>query len=110
MDREVLCHTDVKGEHLFLDDGRARVRSLIDWADAEVCDPAKDYADLTIWLGPAYTRAVVAASGEDDGTLADRAIWLGRAGHLDYWNNVLAGTETAPSSLITAQLRAAFSD
>jgi aminoglycoside phosphotransferase (APT) family kinase protein len=110
VDREVFCHTDVKGEHLFLDEPRSRVRHVIDWADAEVCDPAKDYADLTIWRGPSFTRAVVAAGGEDDGSMAERAIWLGRAGNLDYWDNVLAGTETAPTQLLIAQVRAAFSD
>jgi hypothetical protein len=63
-----------------------------------------------MWLGPAFTRAVVAASGEDDGSMAERAIFLGRSGLLDYWDGVLAGSETAPIPLITAQLRAAFSD
>ena len=75
-----------------------------------MCDPAKDYAGLVGWLGPAFARGCAAASGEDDPTLADRAIWLGRAGLLDYWDAVLAGRESAPISLLTAQLRAAFSD
>jgi Phosphotransferase enzyme family len=107
---ETLCHTDIKGEHLFLNDTCTRVRRVIDWADAEICDPAKDYAAFTIWLGPTFTHAVVAASGEDDGTLAERAIFLARAGHLGYWDNVLAGTESAPLPLLEAQVRAAFSD
>ena len=84
--------------------------AIIDWADTEVCDPAKDYAGLVIWLGPSFTRACVEASGEEDPSLADRAIWLGRAGVLDYWDAVLAGREHAPIPLITEQLRIAFSD
>jgi aminoglycoside phosphotransferase (APT) family kinase protein len=109
-DRRTLCHTDIKGEHVFVDDGRRRVTAIIDWADAEVSDPAKDYAGLVIWLGPSFTRACVEASGEDDPSLADRAIWLGRAGVLDYWDAVLSGVEHAPIPLITEQLRIAFSD
>ncbi len=109
-DRRTLCHTDIKGEHVFVDEDRRRVTSIIDWADTEVCDPAKDYAGLVGWLGPAFARAGVAASGEDDPTLAERAIWLGRVGLLDYWDAVLAGRESAPIPLLTAQLRAAFSD
>jgi aminoglycoside phosphotransferase (APT) family kinase protein len=109
-DRRTLCHTDIKGEHVFVDDDRRRVTAIIDWADAEICDPAKDYAGLTGWLGPAFVRTCVQASGEEDATLAERAIWLDRAGILDYWDAVLAGRETAPIPLITAQLRTAFSD
>jgi aminoglycoside phosphotransferase (APT) family kinase protein len=109
-DRRALCHTDIKGEHLFVDERCRRVTAIIDWADTEVCDPAKDYAGLVGWLGPAFVRASIAASGENDPTLADRAIWLDRAGILDYWDAVLAGRETAPIPLITEQLRIAFSD
>lgn len=109
-DRRTLCHTDLKGEHLFVDGSAERLTAIIDWADAEVCDPAKDYAGLVIWLGPAFARAAVAASGQVDATLADRAIWLGRAGILGYWDAVLDGRETGPIPLITAQLLAAFSD
>ena len=50
------------------------------------------------------------ASGEDDPTLADRAVWLGRAGIIEYWDDVLAGIEHAPNALIENQLRIAFSD
>jgi aminoglycoside phosphotransferase (APT) family kinase protein len=110
IEREALCHTDMKGEHLFLDTTCTRVERLIDWADAEVCDPAKDYAGFTIWLGPTFTREVVSVGEEDDGTLAERAIFLGRADLLDYWNGVVTGAETGSPALLTAQLRAAFSD
>ena len=77
--RSVLCHTDLKGEHVFVDARATRVTAIIDWADAEVCDPALDLAGLTIWQGPRFVRAAAAAYGDtDDGTLAERAIWLGR--------------------------------
>jgi aminoglycoside phosphotransferase (APT) family kinase protein len=106
--RRTLCHTDIKGEHVFVDGDAARVTSIIDWADTEVCDPAKDYAGLVIWLGPSFTRACAEASGEDDPTLADRAIWIGRAEIVAYWDEVIAGVERAPMPLITQQLRTAF--
>src|SRR3954466_2088570 len=108
--RRTLCHTDIKGEHVFVDDERRRVTAITDWADAEVCDPAKDYAGLVGWLGPSFTRACIEASGEHDPTLADRAIWLNRAGIIEYWDDALAGVEDAPIPLITEQLRMAFSD
>ena len=109
-DRRTLCHTDIKGEHVFVDEQRRHVTAIIDWADTEVCDPAKDYAGLASWLGPSFARTCIDESGEDDPTLADRAIWLDRAGLLDYWDAVLAGREHAPIPLITEQLRIAFSD
>jgi aminoglycoside phosphotransferase (APT) family kinase protein len=109
-ERRALCHADVKGEHLFVDEAAGRLTGIIDWADTDVCDPARDYAGLVIWLGARFTRAAVAASGEDDPTLGDRAIWLGRVALLDYWDGVLTGAETAPIPLITEQLRVAFSD
>ena len=108
--RRTLCHTDIKGEHVFVDRTASSVTSVIDWADAEVCDPAKDYAGLVIWLGPTFAREAAAASGEEDGTLVDRAIWLGRAGLLAYWDDVLSARGHGPLPLITRQLLAAFSD
>jgi aminoglycoside phosphotransferase (APT) family kinase protein len=106
----VLCHTDLKGEHVFVSADRSRVRAIIDWADTEAADPALDYAGLVGWLGPRFAAAAIGASGEDDGTLTDRAIWLARAGMLSHWNDVVAGRERSPIDLITQQLRVAFGD
>jgi aminoglycoside phosphotransferase (APT) family kinase protein len=106
-DRRALCHTDLKGEHVFVDANHARVTAIIDWADVEVCDPARDYAGLVIWLGADFVRGAV-ASEPDDATLADRAIWLARAGALAYLDDVRAGREDGPMPIITEQLRVAF--
>ncbi len=106
-ERRVLCHTDVKGEHVFVDAARAQVTSIIDWADVEVCDPARDYAGLAAWLGPAFMRAVAVEAGEDD-ALVDRARWMARAGGLIWMDQVLTGREDAPLALIEQELRAAF--
>jgi aminoglycoside phosphotransferase (APT) family kinase protein len=108
--RRVLCHTDLKGEHVFVAEDRDRVTAIIDWADAEVSDPALDHAGLVIWLGPAFTAAAVAASGEHDDSLHERAVWLARAGMLRYWSDMLAGRGHAPVDLVTKQLKTAFGD
>jgi aminoglycoside phosphotransferase (APT) family kinase protein len=105
--RRALCHTDLKGEHVFVDANHARVTAIIDWADVEVCDPARDYACLVIWLGADLVREA-AASEPDDATLADRAIWLARAGALSYLDDVRAGREDGPMAVITEQIRMAF--
>ena len=106
--RSVLCHTDIKGEHMFVDDDHARISAIIDWADTEVCDPARDYAGLATWLGPSFARAAVAAGGADDDGLTDRAVWLAQAGSLYWMNEVMTGREDAPLALIEQELRAAF--
>jgi aminoglycoside phosphotransferase (APT) family kinase protein len=107
-ERRALCHTDVKGEHVFVDADAVHVTGIIDWADVEVCDPARDYAGLVVWLGRDFARAAAAAGEADDDTLVDRAIWLARAGALYWMKEVRAGRERAPLALITQQLRSAF--
>jgi aminoglycoside phosphotransferase (APT) family kinase protein len=104
----VLCHTDLKGEHVFVADGMETVTSIIDWADVEVSDPAMDLAGLVIWLGPTLVGRVARAYGSTDVGIVERAVWLARAGLVRYWDGVLNGTESAPLPLITAQLRIAF--
>jgi hypothetical protein len=108
--RRVLCHTDLKGEHLFVDRSCSWLTAVIDWADAEVSDPAVDLAGVVGWLGPSVARDVVATSASKDPRLADRAIWLARAGMLRYWNLIVAGDEQAPLPVIESQLRAAFGE
>ena len=108
--RRVLCHTDLKGEHLFVDEARSRLTAVIDWADAEVSDPALDLAGIVIWLGPGFARAVAARCETADPGLAERAIWLARAGSLGYWDDLLAGREDAPLPLVESQLRVAFDE
>jgi aminoglycoside phosphotransferase (APT) family kinase protein len=106
--RRVLCHTDLKGEHVFVAKDRGSVTAIIDWADTEVCDPARDYAGLVIWLGGQFAASAIEASGEEDDTLLERAVWLARAGTLDHWNEVVAGRARGPEGLIMGQLRTAF--
>ena len=109
-DPPVLCHADLKGEHVFVDARGIHLTALIDWADAEFCDPAKDLAGLAIWQGPAFVREVGEAYGGEDPGLIDRAVWLARAGLLAFIQEVDRGRTDAPASLLRAQLLAAFSD
>ena len=55
----VLCHADLKGEHLFVSEDGTRLTAIVDWADAAIADPAADLAGLAIWLGPAFVREVL---------------------------------------------------
>ena len=106
----VLCHADLKGEHLFVSEDGTRLTAIVDWADATITDPAADLAGLAIWLGPGFVREVLRSydGPADEGTF-HRAVFLARAGLLGYLDEQLAGTsEPAPVALLDAQLRAVF--
>lgn len=108
--KAVVCHADLKGEHIFVSEDGTRVTALIDWADMTIADPATDFAGLVIWLGPSFAREVIAAykGPADEGTL-DRAVFLARAGLLTYCEAVLEGRERGSRAIIGPQLAAAFS-
>jgi hygromycin-B 7''-O-kinase len=106
----VLCHADLKGEHLFVSEDGTRLTAIIDWADASFADPACDLAGLVIWLGPGFVREVLGNYGgsADEGTY-HRAVFLARAKLLGFLEQQLAGrTDPVPIALLDAQLRAAF--
>jgi aminoglycoside phosphotransferase (APT) family kinase protein len=109
--KTVVCHADLKGEHIFVSEDGTRVTALIDWEDMTIADPAKDFAGLVIWLGPSFARQVIAAykGPADEGTL-DRAVFIARAGLLNYCEAVLEGRERGSRTIIGPQLAAAFSD
>jgi len=106
----VLCHGDVKGEHLFVSEDGTRLTAIVDWADLVIADPAVDLAGLVIWLGPGFVGDVVDSylGPKDEGTVA-RAVFLARLGLLNYLDEVLARGEQGPERIVEAQLRAAFS-
>jgi aminoglycoside phosphotransferase (APT) family kinase protein len=106
----VLCHADLKGEHLFVSEDGTRLTAIIDWADAAIADPAADLAGLAIWLGPGFVRQVLRTyeGPADEGTY-HRAVFLARAGLLGYLDEQLTGdAEPAPVAMLDAQLRAVF--
>jgi aminoglycoside phosphotransferase (APT) family kinase protein len=105
----VLCHGDIKGEHVFVSEDGRRLTGLIDWADVSIGDPALDLAGLVIWLGPGFAREVLATyRGPTDRGTFDRAVFFARQGLLGFLDQHLAGEVSAPVPLIEAQLRAAF--
>jgi aminoglycoside phosphotransferase (APT) family kinase protein len=108
--KAVLCHADVKGEHIFVSEDGTRITALIDWANVAIADPAVDFGGLAIWLGPSFVReALNAYTGPADEGTFDRAIFLARAGMLNYLEAMIEGRENpAPAPLIDAQLRAVF--
>ena len=110
--RSVVCHGDLKGEHIYVSEDGTRVTALIDWKDMAICDPAVDLAGLVGWLGPSFAREVAAGyEGPSDAGTVDRAVFLARSGLLHYLDSVAAGLQSPPPpGVIDAQLRAAFSD
>jgi aminoglycoside phosphotransferase (APT) family kinase protein len=108
--KAVLCHGDLKGEHVFVSEDGRRVTAVIDWADLTIADPALDLAGLAIWLGPAFVGEVLDAydGPADEGTY-DRAIFCARRGLLRFLDEQLAGLTNASVPLLDAQLRAVFS-
>lgn len=56
----LLLHFDFAEDHVFMDDA-GRVLGVIDWTDAGLGDPAIDFIEATIWLGPAFLERVLAA-------------------------------------------------
>jgi hypothetical protein len=72
-EREVLVHSDLKGEHLLIDQGR--VAGVLDWTDAELGDPATDVAGLAIAVGAQAADLAAVATGRRsvDGQRAQRS-------------------------------------
>jgi aminoglycoside phosphotransferase (APT) family kinase protein len=106
---QVLCHGDIKGEHLFVSEDGTRLTAIIDWTDARISDPATDLAGLAIWLGPSFVREVLASyRGPADDGLYHRAVFHARAALLSCLDAQLDGRSSASVALLDAQLRAAF--
>ena len=103
---QVLCHGDLKGEHLFVSEDGTRLTAVIDWADARISDPATDLAGLAIWLGPSFVREVlglVRGPGRRGSLRPGRV--PRRAGLLSYLDAQLEGRSNASVPLLDAQLR-----
>ncbi|MGH7667560.1 MAG: phosphotransferase family protein [Candidatus Dormibacteria bacterium] len=105
----VVCHGDIKGEHLLCDGTPARLVGLIDWADTCLSDPAHDLAGLVLWRGEEALRwALQAYATPFPGELLERALCLGRSRVVRNLGRSLGGGWAAPADLIEAQFRAAF--
>lgn len=58
-----LLHFDLAEEHVLMDPVGGGITGIIDWADAGFGDPAIDFIEPTIWLGPAFLERAVARYG-----------------------------------------------
>ncbi len=68
----VFSHNDLGIEHVLVAPGTEKVAGIIDWSDAAVCDPARDFGLVLRDLGPASLDAALGQyPGGDD--LRDRA-------------------------------------
>ena len=105
-----LCHGDLKGEH-FLVDRAGRVSGIIDWADASIVDPARDFMGLVTWLGPAFAARVLEhyVPRTDDAFLA-RVLFYARCSAVEHVARTLRGTWQAPLELVRRQLDYAFEE
>lgn len=67
--RPVPIHGDFAAEHVMLDG--ETITGIIDWADAALGDPARDWAGLLHWAG----RPLLDASGMTNSATVRRAAW-----------------------------------
>lgn len=106
---KVLCHADIKGEHLYVSEDGTRLTAIVDWADVAISDPALDLAGFAIWLGPTFVHEVLEFyTGPTDEGLEERAVYLARANLLTYMDEHLAEGGRAGVPVVDAQLRAVF--
>ncbi len=106
---KVLCHADIKGEHLYVSEDGTRLTAIVDWADVAISDPALDLAGFAIWLGPTFVHEILEFyTGPTDEGLEERAVYLARANLLTFMDEHLAAGGRAGVPVVDAQLRAAF--
>ncbi len=105
----VLCHADLKGEHIIVSEQADAVVGVIDWSDCTVTDPLVDFTGLMIWLGEAFVRQVLAHYLRPvDGHFAERVCFYARCFSLDKLGWRLTSDWGAPLELLKTQTRWAF--
>jgi aminoglycoside phosphotransferase (APT) family kinase protein len=73
-----LTHGDLQAEHILLDD-KGQLCGVIDFGDATISEPARDYAGLCAWQGWDFARAALGSSGAIGGrTTESRIIFMAR--------------------------------
>jgi aminoglycoside phosphotransferase (APT) family kinase protein len=88
--RLAVIHADLGPEHM-LCDPEGRLVGVIDWTDAQVGDPALDFAWLLTGLGERFASELLAAyEGDVDETFRARAAFLHMLGP---WHEVLYGLD-----------------
>lgn len=105
-----LVHGDLEAEHVIVAPRTGRVVGVLDWADASLADPARDFGALWAWGGRAFLHGMLAAYPHrlDPGFLG-RVAFLGRAfAILDHVEAAEEGAEEIAST--RAQLARAFDE
>ena len=54
-----LIHDDLGPDHIIADPSTGRLAGIIDWTDASLGDPARDFVGLAVWLGWDLTGEVL---------------------------------------------------
>ena len=73
-----VLHDDLHVAHLLLaPDDSQRIVGWLDWGDAALGDPARDFSALYPWGGDALLDAMLAGYGHGDPVFRARARWYG---------------------------------
>ena len=105
----VLCHADMKGEHIIVSEQADAVVGIIDWADCCITDPLLDFTGLMIWLGEGFVRQVLERyTCAVDEHFMERVCFYARCFTLDNLGWQLTTDWSAPLELLKTQTRWAF--
>jgi aminoglycoside phosphotransferase (APT) family kinase protein len=75
-----LTHDDLSPEHLLVDPETGELVGILDWSDAVLGDPARDFAPLACWYGWSFADEVLRNyPGEIDRGLRERLRFKARA-------------------------------
>jgi aminoglycoside phosphotransferase (APT) family kinase protein len=80
----VFSHNDLGIEHILVVPATGAITGVIDWSDAALTDPARDFGLLFRDLGPAaLTAALTSYQAGDTAALRERAAFYARCGLLE---------------------------
>ena len=96
-----LIHGDLEAEHLLFASETEELRGVLDWADACVADPARDFGAMWAWGGERFLSELLANySCPLDRNFLERCLFLGRCfALLDYHESLPDGEEQIKFSI-----------
>ncbi|MFD3917730.1 phosphotransferase family protein [Streptomyces sp. NPDC058595] len=99
----VFSHNDLGIEHVLVDEATWTCTGVIDWSDAAICDPARDFGLLYRDLGATALHSALRSYGARDGAIRDRAAFYARCGVLE---DMAYGIETGRAAYLDKSLAA----
>lgn len=100
----VFCHNDLGIEHVLAAPATGAITGVIDWSDAALADPARDFGLLYRDLGPAALAAALASyRAGDPAALRERAIFYARC---RLWEDLAYGSRAGKSAYADKSLAA----